>query len=222
MKVIGLIYESYTTGWYGPKRNEGLCMQFSTLNGARRYHTFFNAKLRRQRSSKGHKAGDPYPPGKFYIGEQHGLYLFWKRTELQVPPRLSAFGDYLGNLKQLLFEAEVTQGNRLNATSLKVWTDRSGASSEGHSNNEQTNYELDSNKSQTNLSNKTSLQSIESKGIQANTATCPTEYVISKQVKAYTSSDISELEIVIPSKDRSTEEWIAEYEYFDALRNRAN
>ena len=74
------------------------------------YYTHFNVDLNRKRKSGKYKKGDPLPGNRFSVTPNHGFYKFWLKTGLAIPPRLSAFNDYMGKLKQFTFIGEIKKG----------------------------------------------------------------------------------------------------------------
>ena len=122
--IDALQYESYSTGNYrighaGAKMAGGVTLQFSGLLTKANCYAVFNADLTRQRSTRSGKAGEPLPKRQFRVGKQSGFRKFWLRTELTQPPRLSSFHDYMGKLKQIIFVAKRTYGERLESASLQ-------------------------------------------------------------------------------------------------------
>ena len=114
-------YCSYGTGRYGPKRVEGLTMKFQSVTTRQEFHVFFNVMLTRARTTSTGAEGEPLPKSQFRIGENHQLYHCWQSTDLEMPRRLSAMHDYMGNLRGILFSASLTKSradNRLNASTL--------------------------------------------------------------------------------------------------------
>lgn len=113
-------YSSHTTGRYGPRKWSGITLQFSSSVTHSDAHAFFNVELNRLRNTKAGKAGTPLPEGHFRVGEKHDFYRFWEATELPMPKRLASFHDYVGNLRGILFTADITKGhkNRLIASSI--------------------------------------------------------------------------------------------------------
>ncbi|MDG2272482.1 MAG: hypothetical protein P8L39_09265, partial [Halioglobus sp.] len=116
--VTGLKYESYNTGRYGEHRAGGLTMQFYNMVTSENLHAIFNVNLDRARNSKHGKAGTPLPERQFRVGKKAHIYKFWLTTGLEIPPRLSSFHDYMGNLRQLLFTGGYKSGGRLECDTL--------------------------------------------------------------------------------------------------------
>ena len=121
MRVVGLIFDGCSTGRYGIHKAGGLTLRFTHPESQSDYYVIFNVRLERQRDSKKHKAGTPYPKGQFWISKNYEFYKFWQRTGLKLPPRLSAFNDYMGNLAQLTYQADFARLNKLDAKTLRPW-----------------------------------------------------------------------------------------------------
>src|SRR6218665_3562149 len=114
-------YRSYTTGNYDSGRLPGITLQFQSVSTHEDCYVIFNASLSRSRSVDAGKAGKALPKGHFRVGTRSGFYRFWLLTGLALPRRLAAFHDYMGNLRGILFVAEMKEGqaNRMNAGSLE-------------------------------------------------------------------------------------------------------
>lgn len=112
------VFESYSTGHYGNNHYNGVNLQFTSLLSCKGAYVIFNADLKRKRNSKNAKAGSPLPKGQFRVGKKTSFYKFWSKTGLELPPRLSSFHDYMGNLKQVLFAGNYMEGERLDKNSL--------------------------------------------------------------------------------------------------------
>lgn len=114
-------YSSYTTGNYDSGRLPGITLQFQSVSTHDDFYAIFNANLSRSRSIDAGKAGKALPKGHFRVSARSGFYRFWLSTGLTVPRRLAALHDYMGNLRGILFVADMKDGqpNRMNATSLR-------------------------------------------------------------------------------------------------------
>lgn len=123
-KQNGFMYDSYTAGNYSTDnagKASGVTLQFINLSTSQSAYTVFNAELTRARKTRNKEAGTPLPSGQFRVTKKFYFYKFWQATGLKFPPRLCAFHDYMGNLKDLLFTATLdtsrTDG-RLEKTSI--------------------------------------------------------------------------------------------------------
>lgn len=107
------LYESYSTGSYGPKRCPGITLQFLEIVNYEEAYTIFNANLNRQRDSAHGKRGDPLPIGHFTVGRKSNFVRFWRSLGLIVPKSLTSFHDYMGYLKQIVFNLQVASDSRV-------------------------------------------------------------------------------------------------------------
>jgi hypothetical protein len=120
MAIDALVYESYSTGRYGAKHHSGVNLQFlNLLTGDSRY-AVFNADLDRVKATKKGPIGSPLPKGQFRVGKLSRFYRFWLNANQPLPPRLSSFHDYMGNLKGTLFTGIVGREERLDKQSIKL------------------------------------------------------------------------------------------------------
>ncbi|MDA9570210.1 hypothetical protein N9R62_03610 [Porticoccaceae bacterium] len=200
MLVTGLQYLSYSTGLYGRQNAGGLTLQLLCERTGEDYYVIFNADIKRKRNFKDKKAGTLLPKGRFSVGRKSAFYKFWLSTGISIPPRLSAFNDYMGKLKGLLFIAEIESNNRLNACSLRLMT-----------NNPQTDDKQSPNKLQTNTSNSNVSQNLIATTDSKNITTYMNNYDISKQVSTNTSNTYAPINDVIDVKKQTYEEWINDY-----------
>ena len=205
--ITPLRYLEYSSGLYGPGMHGGITLQFLQEDTGTQYYVIFNADLKRRRNTKNHKAGSLLPKGRFSVGEKSAFYKFWLATGIAVPPRLSAFNDYMGKLKAFRYSAYVTSGKRLDARSLKPIFNPVVSS-----NNLPTNFKQHPNNLQTNVSNIESLEQHIDTGLNTDRTACVRNYDISKQGGALTSKPLSHLEEIERVKNQTVEEWIAEYE----------
>ena len=123
---MGLVFESYSTGLYGPTKSyAGITLQFLHIESNKNYYAIFNAEVTRKRRVKTntgrHDVGARLPKGHFRVGKRSGFYAFWLATDLKIPPRLSSFHDYMGNLRSITFSAEVKSGNKLRSQTIRPW-----------------------------------------------------------------------------------------------------
>ncbi len=120
MAIDVLVYESYSTGRYGAKHHSGVNLQFiNLLTGDSRY-AVFNADLDRVKATKKGPIGSPLPKGQFRVGKRSRFCRFWLNANQPLPPRLSSFHDYMGNLKGTLFTGIVGRDERLDKQSIKL------------------------------------------------------------------------------------------------------
>lgn len=116
-------YRSYKTGSYGGPKHAGITLQFTSGIADVSTYTIFNVGLTRTRTTKSGKEGSPLPKGHFIVTEGGAFYKFWKSTALTIPKSLTSFHDYMGNLKGILYTANMTEGRddgRMVASSIKA------------------------------------------------------------------------------------------------------
>lgn len=116
-----LEYVTYSTGRYGPKRAEGVTLQFVNVETGNPAYCVFNAQLTRKRNTQGGAKGDPLPVGQFRVGKSSKFYRFWRQTGLPLPNRPSKFYKHIGRLKSLTFTAEL-EGERIIKDTLRPAT----------------------------------------------------------------------------------------------------
>ena len=205
MDICTLRYEGYSTGYYGKNKAGGVTLQFVCEVTHKNYYTIFNADISRKRDIGRHKAGDPLPRGRFSVGCRSAFYKFWVSAGLEVPPRLSAFNDYMGKLKNFTFSADLCRETRLDASSLQVLT----------SNKFQTNLKQSPNNLQTTPPNNNAVEDTVNVAVKESLTACVNNYDISKQVSTNTSNPIIPLDETKRVQSQTNEEWLAEYdEYF--------
>ncbi len=194
MPISSLKYLSYSTGSYDSGQYDGITLQFESEITGEHYYVIFNANIRRMRNTKYHKAGSLLPKGRFSVGRRSNFFKFWHSTGLKFPARLSAFNDYIGKLKKFQFEAEISKGYRLNASTLHP------------TNIPQTITKQNPNKKQTKTSNNDLNRSKTDKGQEKNLTTYKKNHDISKQVDRVTSNAKHHI------SNQSNEDWLKEYE----------
>ena len=118
--VVDLRYLSYSTGRYFNGRQAGITVSFESEASGRDYYAIFNVELNRLRATKKYAAGDPLPDKQFRVGRRYEFYKFWKRSGLAMPPRLSSFHDYMGNLKVCTFQGLARNDGKLTNKSLAL------------------------------------------------------------------------------------------------------
>ena len=111
--VDALEYVGYSAGKFGGGRYAGLDLQFRSMADGSDRHGLFNAELHRDRTTKHGAKGSPLPPGQFRVRQGHKFYKFWVSTGLPIPRRLSAFHDYMGKLRNLVFIGGAIEGERM-------------------------------------------------------------------------------------------------------------
>ncbi|EGG93308.1 hypothetical protein IMCC1989_1351 [gamma proteobacterium IMCC1989] len=113
-KLTGIeiyLYESFSVGKYDKGTKSGITINFHRASDMQKFFTIMNIKFERQRNSKKGKKGDRLPNNEFVVTDNMMLYEFWKRTGLKIP-QLTRFNQYMGNLKDILFVADIKKGNK--------------------------------------------------------------------------------------------------------------
>lgn len=105
LQIDAFSYIGYSVGNYGNK-HPGLTLQFISVVTGDSYYVIFNVDITRLRTTKSGRKGQLLPAGHFRVGKRSLFCSFWHSTQLKFPARLSAFHDYLGNLRNMLFTAE--------------------------------------------------------------------------------------------------------------------
>ena len=216
MRVVGLIFDGCSTGRYGIHKAGGLTLRFTHPESQSDYYVIFNVRLERQRDSKKHKAGTPYPKGQFWISKNYELYKFWQRAGLKLPPRLSAFNDYMGNLAQLTYQADVASFNRLDAKTLSPWRTSDSSFVSVGTDRGQTIAEHQTDRVQTTDPNRDISGCCDIRAFGDQPITCGANHEKSKQGDALTRTHASHSYEV---SDQSVDEWLAEYNKHDKRLN---
>ena len=112
-----LAYQSFSVGNYGSKKRGGVTLQFRDLRRGGSYYAIFNVGTKRSRDTRHGRKGEPLPPNRFKVAKGSGFLRFWKATQLPFH-RLSDFHDYMGHLKVVIFTANVSKNERLDASTL--------------------------------------------------------------------------------------------------------
>jgi len=166
-------------------------------------HVFFNADLVRQRSTRNHEKGSPLPKGHFTPKPNSGFMQMWRSTLLPLPRSLTSFHDCMGKLKSIVFMAEISKGTRLDAGTLRPMS--------LPDNSLITTRQLP-DKNLITTPDKDVNQTLTESTQESIPATCPNNYVISKQVSTNTSNPISPIDDTKRVQNQTTDEWLAEYE----------
>ena len=117
-EITDLRYISYSAGRYHKGLNAGITLSFESERTGNFYYTIFNVELNRLRTTKRYAAGDPLPKNQFRVGKRHEFYKLWNRLGLKMPPRLSSFHDYMGNLKPCVLSGLARSDGKLANKSL--------------------------------------------------------------------------------------------------------
>lgn len=208
------LYCSYGTGRYGQQKYEGLAMKLHSVTTRQEFHAFFNVMLTRARTTSTGAEGAPLPKGKFRIGENHQLYHFWQSTALEMPRRLSAMHDYMGNLRGILFSASLTKSradNRLDARTLVALNIPASVILQAAlPDNTRTTRGQGPDNFRTSTPDKVTAQGQHSRGMQAFSGTCKNiqdKTVISKRDD--TVAPFPQPSLMTP-QEQSVDEWTAD------------
>ncbi len=208
------IYESYSTGNYDGGLYPGITLFFTEIPGHEIKHVHFNANLKRMRKTKNGAVGGPLPNGQFRVGKLSAFFKFWIRTSLPFPPRMSAFHDYMGNLKRFVFFGFLSEkNNRIDKSSLNpisvsyeyIFT----LFTRNHSDNQQTNHGQHPYKRQTTPPNKDIHNTFINHRIGEDSDTCRNSYDMSNQGNAIHERHIPSIKKKRP-EDQTDDEWIAD------------
>ena len=195
---------------------DGLTLRFTHPESRSDYYVIFNVRLDRQRDSKKHKAGTPYPRGQFWVSKRYEFFRFWQRTRLKVPPRLSAFNDYMGNLAQLTYQADIARLNRLDAKTLRPWHADDSSFVSVEADKGQTLPEHRTDKAQTAGPNRDVAGRPNIRAFGDQLIACSEDHEKSKQGDALTSTVARKSHGV---SNQSVDEWLSEYSRHDACPN---
>lgn len=104
-------YDSYSTGRY--KNNgllhSGVTLQFVDIITGENPHAIFNVGLKKSRTTKTGKKGDPLPKGRFNITKNYAFFKFWERTKIPHARRLSEYHEHMGKLCNVVFTMELNE-----------------------------------------------------------------------------------------------------------------
>lgn len=119
LNLNALIFTGHATGNYHKGKAPGVTLYFTDARTKADARITFNANLTRQRNTKNGKKGEPLPTGRFQVGNRSAFIKFWQRSGLAIPRRNSEFWEYMGNLKSVLFQADVNNSGRIEKNSLR-------------------------------------------------------------------------------------------------------
>lgn len=116
LKMDALLFTDFSTGMFSNGSYPGVQMQFEYLRSEKTAFCVFNAHVT---YCRGVKKGSILPRRQFRVGKKSEFYKFWRRSTLHFPKRLSAFHDYIGNLKKLYLCAREQKGEKLEKQTLQ-------------------------------------------------------------------------------------------------------
>jgi hypothetical protein len=121
---LGLVayqYLSYTTGFYGKHKSEGLTMQFVNTNDGSEAYAIFNVMLKRKRTTSHGKLGTLLPKGHFNLGVRHGFKKFFVLSTKKVNIRNASIHEHMGLLKPIFFTGNTnSQSKIINETLMPI------------------------------------------------------------------------------------------------------
>ena len=213
--VSGLSYDSYSTGNYGIQKYPGVTLQFIDLLTGENPYAVFNANLSKARNSSKGPKGSPLPQGEFSVGKRSKFYSFWLNTQIPLPPRLTRFHEYMGNLRSVVFSGSYSPDGRILKSSLRPlfisyeqvldgfncarFTHKSRTQDTQHTDNTLTKYtDRESPESQTNKD----FQPYSTTGLPSCGISCKGD---TDNGKGYSPSKK-------PPKEQTTEEWMIDYD----------
>lgn len=207
-------YGGYSTGLYGTNKAAGVTIQLPSFVGGLDTHAIFNAELNRKLSTNAGKKGTPLPKGHFRIGKRSHLYRFWQSTGLPTPKRLSSLHDYLGNLRGILFIADIVtdRKNRLDAGSLRpLFITAVEVRNAFSPDNGRTTAGQATDNSRTKEPDKHSAPAQKNRGFQAKPTACAESHGIAV-ISTCENTVISELALTRKElEEQSMETWLAGY-----------
>jgi hypothetical protein len=115
-------YSYYQTGNFNQGRLPGVILKFIDLLTGEDVYAIFNADLKRKRTNKLGRKGEPLPTGQFHVGERSALYKLWLKTGFKRPRRLSELNKSLSKLKCIYFIADRTKDTKLINNSIQPLT----------------------------------------------------------------------------------------------------
>ncbi|UVJ44298.1 hypothetical protein NVV94_01395 [Pseudomonas sp. LS1212] len=207
-------YGGYSTGLYGPHKAAGVTIQLPSFVGGLNTHAIFNAELNRDRSTKAGKKGTPLPMGHFRIGKRSHLYRFWQSTGLPPPKRLSSLHDYLGNLRGILFTADIVadRKNRLDAGSLRPLSITAVEVRKAFSpDNGRTTAGQATDNCRTKAPDKNSAPAQQNRGFQAKQTACTENHGNTVISTCEYTVDSEPVDSRKTPQEQTGEEWLADY-----------
>ncbi len=210
------IYLGYSTGSYGEHKSGGVSLQFTNLITGEDAFAVFNAELTRARKSKSGDKGISLPKGKFRVRKGFEFYRFWLLSGLNIPPRLSVFDQYMGNLKSLAFIPELGKRNKFinKKTKLMNVSYKLISSSLGYEstyNRQTTGIQQTYNRHTTATNNDSSLP-YNNKGIQANSSACSNKYGSSLQGSEVLSTPLPVINSIKKPYEQTNDEWLNDWD----------
>jgi hypothetical protein len=206
------IYDSYSTGYYGKHKSPGLTLQLINISTGEDCYLTFNVELKRSRTTNNGVKGSSLPKGQFRISKKYKFYQFWLLTGLSLPPRLSSFHDYMGNLKQCFFIPTFDHGAKVKDKIIPLLNichgEVLGRFSQVKTNNSQTSNIQQPYNAHTNMPYSEIAQPHEYKGLSGDGATCSNNYELSKQGSAVISNPLPNTKSIKRPEEQTVDEWL--------------
>ncbi|MDX2366861.1 MAG: hypothetical protein QNK36_00360 [Colwellia sp.] len=211
------IYDSYSTGNYGKHKSPGVTLQLINLTTGEDCYVTFNVELKRSRTSKSGIKGSCLSKGQFRISKKYKFYQFWLSTGLNLPPRLSSFHDYMGNLKQCFFIPTFDHDAKVKDKIIPLlnlsYGEVLGRFSQLNPNNGHTHNIQEPYNKHTNMPYSDIAQPYGYKGLSGDDTTCSNNYELSKQGSAVTSNPLPyHLALKEKLDNMEIDEWLKDLE----------
>ena len=210
------IYDSYSTGYYGKHKSSGMTLQLINLSTGEDCYLTFNVDLKRSRTSNNGVKGSCLPKRQFRISKKYKFYQFWLSTGLSLPPRLSSFHDYMGNLKQCFFIPTLDHTAKVKGKIIPLLNLSHGEVlarfSQLKPNNSQTINIQQPYKPRTSMPYNDITQPYEYKGLPSDLTTCSNNYELSKQGSAVISKPLLVNTVHKTPHQQTTDEWLDDWE----------
>jgi hypothetical protein len=207
--IDAYLYHSSSTGRYGKQKAGGVTLQFyHAVTGAAAY-AIFNASLNRCR---GPLKGKPLRKGQFRVGKRSHFYRFWLSTGLELPRRLSALYDYMGNLEGILFTSNM-QAERMDTGSIRPLSiDHNVIKRAFHPDKVRAETGQLSDNSRTNFPDSNSAHTLTQQRIQENQTTDLSNHGNKVTRETGIRSSLYSSSKSKPLQEQTHEEWLFEYE----------
>jgi len=198
MKLDNLCFDSYSTGQYGKHLKGGVTIQFIDMDTGAIYFVIWNVDLKRQRATKSDPKGSCYSGKQFSVNKKRKFFRFWHYTcGLPIPSKgLTTFHDCMGKLKDIRFEAEVLEGEKLDKDTVKPFIADISLTSSRH----------EPDKPPINVPDKHLKKTKTEADFEAILTTCNTNYGISKHGKKDTRIPI----LASNTSYEDTNDWLSE------------
>jgi hypothetical protein len=210
------IYDGYSTGYYGKHKSPGMTLQLINISTGEDCYLTFNVELKRSRTTSNGIKDSSLPKGQFRISKKYKFYQFWLSTGLSLPPRLSSFHDYMGNLKQCFFIPTFLYGAKVKDKIIPLLNLCHGEVlarfKQLNPNNIQTNDIQQPYNTHTDLPYSDIAQPYEYKGLSADVTTCSNNYELSKQGSAVISNHLPVNTTHKSPYEQTTDEWLDDWD----------